>query len=70
MLNNKDVIILSLFFLWQDVTTFYLTRFDLAAGVEGIFTEAAENYLCFVCRNSFNTDALKGSKYLILRRMD
>lgn len=47
MLTNKDVIILTLVFLLQDVTTFYLTRFDLAAGLESILTEAAETCLCF-----------------------
>lgn len=47
MLKNKDVIILTLAFLLQDVTTFYLTRFDLAAGLESIFIEAAETYPCF-----------------------
>lgn len=42
MINNKDVITLTLFLL-QDVTIFYL-----AAGLEGIFTEAAETCL-FIC---------------------
>lgn len=60
-----------LFFLLQNVTTFYLTGFDLAAGLEGIFTEAAVTCLfTFVCRTSLNTNALKGSKYLALKRMD
>jgi len=49
MLNNKDVIILTLFPLLQDVTTFYLTGFDLAAGLEGIFTDAAETRLFRFC---------------------
>ena len=44
MLNDKDVVILTLFLL-QDMTTFYLTGFNLAAGLEGIFTDAAETCL-------------------------
>lgn len=47
MLKTKDVIILTLVFLLQDVTTFYLTRFDLAADLESIFIKAAETCLCF-----------------------
>lgn len=47
MLKNKDVIILTLAFLLQDVATFYLIRFDLAAGLESIFIEAAKTCLCF-----------------------
>lgn len=45
MLNNKDVIIFTLVFLMQDVTTFYLTGFDLGSGLESIFIEAAETCL-------------------------
>lgn len=71
MLKNKDVNILTLILL-QDVTTFSLNRFDLAADLESIFIEAAETCLCFstACRNSCSTDTLKGRKYLTLQRMD
>lgn len=36
-------------FLLQDVTTFYLTGFDLAAVLDGIFTEAAVTCLFMFC---------------------